>query len=130
MNKPFGQTLYIDLYNCKPGVCDDLELSYRFLEDLVRLLNMTPMAPPYVIHAPKDKDGNELFPSKAGVSGWVPLIESGIQIHTIKPKNFISIDVYTCGELDIVKVVDFVKKTYGAEYLDWEVKARGTNYNK
>jgi len=28
----FGYELLLDLYDCKPGVCDDLALCYKFLD--------------------------------------------------------------------------------------------------
>jgi hypothetical protein len=121
---PFGYSYLLDMYNCKPGVCDDLELHYRFLEKLVHDLGMIPMTTPYVVHAPVEfetispvptyvsKDGvdvfrREKFPDKAGVSGWIGLVTSGIQIHSCEPKRFSTIDVYSCNvfnQMDIKKV--------------------------
>ena len=34
----FGVSYLLDLYDCEAGVCDDLELNYRFLEKLVDIL--------------------------------------------------------------------------------------------
>ena len=30
----FGYELLLDLYECKPGVCDDLTLCYNFLDEI------------------------------------------------------------------------------------------------
>jgi len=86
----FGYSYLLDMYECRAGVADNLELHYRFLEELVDRLGMTKMSAPIVIHAPRNR-GVEQFPEKAGVSGWVPLIESGIQIHSIEPTHFITL---------------------------------------
>lgn len=124
-SKPFGYTLMLDCYNCEPGVADSLEKVYRYLEDLVDLLGMTKMSAPIVIHAPRDKNGNELFPDKAGVSGWVPLIESGIQIHAIEPTRFITIDVYSCKPFDLENVKRFTIQRFHPDEVDHRFCERG-----
>jgi S-adenosylmethionine/arginine decarboxylase-like enzyme len=130
--KPFGYFLGIDLYEVSAGQCDDMEKAYRFLEALVIELGMTPMAPPYVIHAPAkfDAEGNrvEVFADKAGISAWQPLIESGIQIHTLEPKRFISIDIYTCGNLDREKVLNFITLFYTCKRIETHYLERGIDY--
>ena len=125
MTKPFGYSLLVDCSGCKIGTCDDLELHYRFLEQLVDDLHMTKMSQPFVIHAPRDH-GVELFPDKAGVSGWVPLIESGIQIHSLEPTNFMTLDVYSCKWFSDVQVLPLVKKLFGPMRIETKFLPRGT----
>lgn len=120
---PFGRSLHIDLYGINKEICDDLSFCYQLLEDLTDFLNMHKQSPPYIFRSP-DKQ----FPDKAGLSGWVPLIESGISIHTLTVKEFVSIDIYTCGDLDIEKTINYLcnllkPKSYEHQYL-----IRGTNY--
>ncbi|MBI2104796.1 MAG: hypothetical protein HYT90_04340, partial [Candidatus Omnitrophica bacterium] len=67
---PFGFQLLLDLYDCKPGACDDLGLCYDFLESLVKVLKVEPQSPPYIFRT----DGKR-YPDKAGLSGWIPLVE-------------------------------------------------------
>jgi S-adenosylmethionine/arginine decarboxylase-like enzyme len=110
---PFGYLMTVDLYRCRAGACDDLGLCYNFLEALCERLHMTMQAPPFIFRSPKQ------YRSKAGLSGWVPLIESGIQIHTLSPKNFISIDVYCCHDIDAWKVVALANDTF--EPKGWEL---------
>jgi S-adenosylmethionine/arginine decarboxylase-like enzyme len=115
------------MYHVKNGAADDLELHYRFLEALVELLDMTPMAPPTVIHGPRYK-GEELFPNKSGVSGWAPLIESGIQIHSLEPTHFITLDVYSCRKFEPWRVKDFARQTFGFMGYEEHFIERGTRY--
>lgn len=132
----FGKTLMIDMYDCAEGVCDDLELHYRFLEALVDELKMTPMIPPIVIHAPVkfyNKMGGkreriEQYPDKEGVSGWVALLESGCQIHSIEPAHFSSIDIYTCGDLHDENVIEFCRKYFKFKDFDKHYVDRGSRY--
>ncbi len=114
----------LDLYGCKVGVCDDLHLCYDFLEDLVSKLKMTKQSPPFIFKSDENK-----YPEKAGLSGWVPLIESGIQIHTLTPKNFISIDIYSCGKFSTDHITEFVQDYFGCKEVETSYIERGLKYN-
>ena len=74
----FGFELLLDLYDCRPGVCDDLTLCYQFLDEIVDYLGMEKQAPPNIFRTPDLR-----FPDKAGLSGWAPLVESSVVIHTL-----------------------------------------------
>ncbi len=126
--KPFGKSYLLDMHGCKEGSADDLELVYRFLVKLVELIKMTPTLLPIAVHGPTRNDA-ELFPDKAGVSAWVPLIESGVQIHCVEPTHFITLDVYTCGELDVEVVKEFAKKTFEFKDCEEHLIERGTKYS-
>lgn len=122
--EPFGYLMTLDLYGCKEGVCDDLNFCYNFLENLVIKLNMTKQSPPFIF-----KSDGLLYPEKAGLSGWVPIIESGIQIHTLTPKNFISIDVYSCGNFLTEEIVAFVQDYFECKEVEMNYIERGVKYN-
>ena len=128
MNKtPFGYSYYLDMYDCREGAADDLELHYRFLERVVDKIGMTRMSQPVVMHGPT-KDGDEIYPDKAGVSGWVPLIESGIQIHSMEPKRFITLDVYSCNKFDSEIIYNYAKECFGFIDSEHNFFVRGRNY--
>ena len=121
--EPFGYELLLDLYECKQGACDDLTLCYNFLEEIVRVLKVDPQSPPFIFRT----DGKR-FPDKAGLSGWVPLVESGVQIHTLTPKDFISIDVYSCRQFDREPLKAFVHRTFAPKRMDEQFLERGADY--
>lgn len=123
--RPFGYLFTLDLYDCAAGVCDDISLCIQFLNDLVRELGMHKQAPPFVFHSDA-----KLYPDKAGISGWVPLIESGVQIHTLSPKRFISIDIYSCGPFQTDTLERFVRKYFSPEDVETNYIPRGTRYNQ
>ena len=128
MNKtPFGYSYYLDMYDCRVGAADDLELHYRFLERVVDKIGMTRMSQPVVMHGPT-KDGDEIYPDKAGVSGWVPLIESGIQIHSMEPKRFITLDVYSCNNFASEIIYNYAKECFGFVDSEHNFFVRGRNY--
>jgi S-adenosylmethionine/arginine decarboxylase-like enzyme len=123
--EPFGYLLTLDLYGCRDGVCNDLALCYRFLEALVAELRMTMQAPPFVF-----KSDHVRYPDKEGLSGWVPLVESGIQIHTLAPKNFISIDVYCCRKFSDGDIVKLAQGYFDCKAVEMNRIKRGVKYNE
>lgn len=121
--KPFGYLLTLDLYACKSGVCGDIALCYDFLEALVATLGMTKQSPPFIFRSPPE------YADKAGLSGWVPLIESGIQIHTLVPKSFISIDVYCCHEFEAGAAIELAQATFAPRNFEANQMPRGIKYH-
>ena len=123
--KVFGYQLVLDLYGCKEELCDDLGYCYRFLDEVVAFLKMEKQAPPQVFISDATK-----YPDKAGISGWVPLIESSVVIHTLTPKKFISIDIYSCREYDPEATTEYVKNFFGCKEIESQFFTRGKNYFK
>ncbi|MBI2146400.1 S-adenosylmethionine decarboxylase [Candidatus Woesearchaeota archaeon] len=119
----FGHELLLDCYGCKKGACGDLDHCYSFLDKLVDAINMRKQAPPQIF-----RTDHKLYPDKAGLSGWVPLVESSIVIHTLSKHNFISIDIYTCGKLDPKRAVALVKKYFGPQKIEKQYLKRGRHY--
>lgn len=122
---PFGYQLLLDLYDCKKGVADDLGLCYEFLEQIVKVLKVEPQSPPFIFRTDASR-----YPDKAGLSGWIPLVESGIQIHTLTPKDFISIDIYSCRKFEIPPLKEFVRAYFSPGRMEEQFLERGLDYNK
>ena len=123
--EPFGYQLLLDLYDCKPGSSDDLRLCYNFLEKVVKVLKVEQQSPPFLFQT----DGSR-YPDKAGLSGWIPLVESGIQIHTLSPKEFISIDIYSCRKFAVEPLKQFVRSQFSPRRMDAQFVERGLDYHK
>ncbi len=119
----FGYELLLDCYGCKPGVCGDLNHCYSYLDRLVHFIGMKKQEPPSVF-----KTDRNLYPDKAGLSGWVPLIESSIVIHTLSKRDFISINVYSCGQFSPKKVIAFTKKYFKPKRIEQKYLERGKHY--
>jgi S-adenosylmethionine/arginine decarboxylase-like enzyme len=119
----FGQSLHVDLYGVRPELCDDLSFCYALLDDLTVFLDMHKQSPPFLFRSPTD-----FFPDKAGLSGWVPLIESGISIHTLTLQEFVTIDIYTCGELHVEKALAFVSERLQSSHYEHHYLVRGLEY--
>ncbi len=121
----FGYQLLLDLYDCRAETCDDLSLNYRFLDELVDALGMEKQAPPNLFRSDATR-----FPDKAGLSGWVPLIESSIVIHTLSKKNFISVDIYCCKKFDVECAENFCREFFSPRRMDKQYIHRGVDYHK
>lgn len=136
MSQPFGYSYLLDCYGCKEGICDSLEAHYRFLERLVAILDMKPLCQPIVLHCPVDfstsSKGDLIetsrFPDKDGVSGWVGLATSGIQIHSIEPTHFMSLDAYSCLKFDKNVILDEAQKVFGFTKFEENFLERGVSY--
>jgi len=99
--------MMLALSACKEGVCDDMNLCYRFLDELVVFIKMHKQSEPVVI-----KTNDQLYPDKKGLSCWIALVESGIQMHTLSPKNFITLDIYSCRRFSRKRVLAFTKQYF------------------
>jgi S-adenosylmethionine decarboxylase len=100
----WGYQLIIDCFGCSEEVCCDLDHGYEFLDQICAHLQMTKQTQPYIF-----KTCDRTFPGRPGYSGWVPIIESGIQIHTSANNRFVSVDVYSCKKFDARGVEAYVR---------------------
>lgn len=116
----WGFQLVIDCFGCDEETCCDLDRGYEFLDKICLHLKMTKQTQPYIF-----KTCETAFPGKPGYSGWVPIIESGIQIHTSANNRFISVDVYSCKPFDENEVVEFVKSWFNPRQVDTCLLHRG-----
>ena len=120
--RPFGYLLTLDCYNCLPRLMYDVGAAYWLLDELAASLGMTKQAPPFVFASPAE------FTDKVGISGWVPLIESGIQIHTLAMTRFVSLDIYCCRRIDRAVAIKVVKDCYAPMEIEINEIARGLKY--
>lgn len=123
----FGKSYLLDAYGVSSDKCNDLELVYRYLEELVDKINMNLAGSIIVIHGPR-KLGQEIYPSKEGITGIAPLIESAIVIHTLAKTGFISLDVYSCGLFNPKDVFDFTQQIFQFSDYEEHLINRGIKY--
>lgn len=116
----WGYHLIVDCFGCSEDSCCSLDRGYEFLDKICLFLKMTKQTQPYIF-----KTCETAFPGKPGYSGWVPIIESGIQIHTSAANQFISIDVYSCKTYDPQAVVDFCQNWFQPSHIETQMIHRG-----
>ena len=118
----FGFHLMLDCYKCNPDHLDDINSCYGFLDELVSEIGAEKQTQPYVFRTP------EKFKGKEGLSGWVPIVESGISIHTLTESRFVSLDIYSCREFDNKRVMAFTKQFFEPKQIDVKYLLRGCRY--
>jgi len=121
--KAFGYHLTMDLYGCDPKKMSSLDVSYNYLNTLPDIMKVHRQSPPFVVVTDAKR-----FPDKAGISGWIPIVESGCSVHTLVPTRFITIDVYSCKKFDQKKIKEFTKKTFSPKKIEDKFFLRGENY--
>lgn len=120
----FGFHLMLDGYRCDPARLDDLTACYDFLDRLVAELGVIKQSQPYLFRTP------EQFVDKRGLSGWVPLVESGISLHTLTESRFVSLDVYSCRAFDNYRVVACMQEFFRPASLDANFVLRGRRHDE
>lgn len=119
----FGYELLLDCYGCRPYTCGSLDHCYHYLDSLVAFIKMKKQEPPSIFRTDRKS-----FPDKAGLSGWVPLADSSIVIHTLEKNDFISIDVYSCKQFDPEKVIAFTKEHFSPKKIEKQFILRGKHF--
>jgi len=96
-----GNHLIFDSY--AEGDLSDIENIKSILEDLTSEIKMKAISEPLVVFHESDNIKED------GVTGVIIIAESSITIHTYPNKNWFSLDVYSCKEFNIDKVIEFLK---------------------
>jgi S-adenosylmethionine decarboxylase len=120
---PFGQHLMLEAYNCPEAILDDANVAYKILDELPTKIGMTKMTLPYVVHA----EGNG-HKDPGGWTGFVLIAESHISLHTFAKRGYVTVDVYSCKEFDIDSAVNYFKKAFQTDDVEYKVEIRGERY--
>lgn len=120
---PFGVHLMLEAYNCSPRMLRDANIAYKILDELPEKIHMTKMTLPYVVFTP----GND-HKDPGGWSGFVIIQESHISLHTFVKRRFVTVDVYSCKEFDTKVTVEYLKKIFKTDEIEYKVEIRGKRY--
>ncbi len=118
----FGFHLMLDCYDCSPRHLDDIDGCYGFLDELVARIGAVKQTQPYVFRTPPG------FVGKEGLSGWVPIVESGISLHTLTQTRFVTLDVYSCREFDGDLLETCTKAFFEPREVERNFLLRGRRY--
>ncbi len=92
--------LIIDGYSADPKILQDMDLLRDWLETYPAKIGMTRISPPYVIKY------TGAIPEDWGLSGFVFIAESHISIHTFVERNYVNMDIFSCKEFDVDRVIE------------------------
>ena len=84
--KELGKHVIVEMYDCRPGILNDLEGIRKAMLDAADIAGATIVG--------------EIFHhfSPHGVSGAVVIAESHLSIHTWPEYRYAALDLFTCGE--------------------------------
>jgi S-adenosylmethionine/arginine decarboxylase-like enzyme len=99
------------------------EYAKVWLEDLVSLIDMKIAAGPISKYI--DMPGNE------GITAAVSVETSHIAFHIWEKLDpmILQFDLYTCGELDHLMVLDFLSRNFGITNMEWQYLDRANGFN-
>ena len=129
---PFGYMAGYDIYGAKGPMMDNSEASNKaikkFLVALVKELGMIVAEPP-LSYMSSEREKETMM--HVGASAFIPLEDSGIQMHTIVNAEpaFACIDVFSCKEFEPKKIAKFLKKEFQTDHIHYEFIHRGREYN-
>ena len=118
--KIFGYHLAMDLFNCDPKASRDMKKCYQYLDTMPDKMKIHKQSPPFIFY----KDGI----GKAGLCGWIPIVESGLSLYSFFCNNFMSVDVYSCKKFSIDKVVKITAETFKPREIKKQFILRGEKY--
>ena len=110
-NTKYGSHIVADLYS--DNNLNNIDYIKNLLEDSARLVNAT------ILHTHMHKF------EPHGVTGVVLLAESHISIHTWPEDNFISIDIFMCGDCDPEKALYYIVEQLNATIINIKLLTRG-----
>lgn len=108
-----GTHMIIEAAGCSKDVITTPERIEQIFKEAARVANMTIKASHFFRFSP------------TGVSGAVIIAESHISIHTWPEEGYAAIDVYTCGESDPERAVEYILKEIGAKHAHISEIKRG-----
>jgi len=100
-----GKHVIIDLYNCPYDLLDDILFCRNTLVESVRIGEGTLISDSFKKFEP------------FGVSGMVIIAESHVSIHTWPERGFAALDIFTCGEMKINDMQEFLAKSFSAKFM-------------
>ena len=108
-----GKHLIIELYKCGTTLLSDPKQIEIILQETALVMGATIVQSNFHHFTP------------LGVSGVVIIKESHLTIHTWPEHGYAAVDVFTCGEIQLEKGIDFLKKKFETEEVEVQLLERG-----
>jgi S-adenosylmethionine decarboxylase proenzyme len=111
-HKKLGSLVMGELLNCKKLPTKAAELE-KIMLHIAKILEVTVVQSTF----------HEFSPY--GLSGVLVLAESHFSIHTWPEYNAAAVDLFSCKEIHPEKAIDYLKKSFDAESIEWVNFPRG-----
>ena len=102
--------LIIDAHAKNVGLMIDREQMKEWLFQVAKMAGMSVFAEPFIYGFPWPGSGDY-----SAITAFCPLMESGLVVHCWPEKEFVFIDLFTCGEMEREteeRVVDHIVGTF------------------
>ncbi|MBI4153737.1 S-adenosylmethionine decarboxylase [Candidatus Woesearchaeota archaeon] len=120
-----GTHLTVDAFECDSLRLYEEKRVRKFLEELPRIIGMTPIAEAQIVNYKNPK--KEL---DAGISGFVMIAESHISIHTYPYRGCLFMDVFSCKPFDVEKVKAVLMERFHAGRIEENLIRRGIVFDE
>ena len=109
-----GQHILVEFYNCDKDIIDSEVKISELLTQSAKISNATIIKTTIHKFAPQ------------GVSGVIVIAESHFAIHTWPEFNYVSLDIFSCGNnIDTSKAIEFLKKEFNSTKSEIKHIVRG-----
>ena len=111
--KELGRHIILELYDCPELVLNDLPLLESNLRGAAEAMGASVVTSSFHQFSPY------------GDSGVVIIQESHLTIHTWPEYRYAAIDIFTCGEIDMERGVQYLVNALEAQRSEWQLLKRG-----
>lgn len=108
-----GKHVILELYDCPAPLLSDPELAETFMSNAAEAMQATIVLRTFHHFAPM------------GVSGVVVIQESHLTIHTWPEHGYAAIDIFTCGDIQLEKGIQYLEKQFQAGKKEVKFLERG-----
>lgn len=108
-----GKHVILELYDCPDHLLCDPQIIETFMTEAALAMDATIVLRTFHHFAP------------LGVSGVVVIQESHLTIHTWPEYGYAAIDIFTCGEIQLEKGIDYLEQQFKAKKKEVKLLKRG-----
>lgn len=114
------QHVMLDLYGCKPRLLEDEAFLRDVLDHYPTHIGMQKVGPVELRYIETNN------PLDDGFSGFVIIATSHVSLHAWAPYRMVNMDIFSCEDFDVAKVVAFAKKLFQTDDVEVHVVQRAT----
>jgi S-adenosylmethionine decarboxylase len=112
-NAALGRHILLELYDCPLHLLSDIEGLERALRAAAEAMGASVVTSNFHQFSPY------------GVSGVVIIQESHLTIHTWPEHRYAAIDIFTCGDIELERGVQYLQEELQAQRSHWGLHRRG-----
>ena len=116
-----GNHLIVDGYTDSSEILEDKKAMKKLILDLVDEVGMRVISKPLIVKYESSSNDK----TQDGITATVILAESNVTIHTYPKYKFFALDLFSCEEFDIERIIDYLKENIGMVKYKKSILKRG-----